>query len=101
MGPQAAAKHLLTGEWIDAEAAVRHGLALEVVPADQLMDRALAAARTIADQPPKALRATVALMRERRRASWDAAVQREYDDMAQLAGGEENIAAITKFFERG
>lgn len=101
MGPQAAAKHLLTGEWIDADAAVRHGLALEVVPADELMDRALAAARTIADQPPKALRATVALMRERRRASWDAAVQREYDDMAQLAGGEENIAAITKFFERG
>ena len=33
MGPQAAAKHLLTGEWIDAEAAVRHGLAFELVPA--------------------------------------------------------------------
>lgn len=101
MGPQAAAKHLLTGEWIDADAAVRHGLALEVVPADQLMERALSTARTIADQPPKALRATVALMRERRRASWGAAVQREYDDMAVLAGGEENIAAITTFFERG
>ena len=26
---------------------------------------------------------------------------REYDLMAQLAGGEENIAAITKFFEKG
>jgi enoyl-CoA hydratase/carnithine racemase len=100
MGPQAAAHHLLTGAWIDADAAVRHGLAIEVVPADELMDRAMAAARTLAEQPPKALRATVALMRERRRASWEAAVQREYDDMAQLAGGEENIAAITKFFER-
>ncbi len=101
MGPQAAAKHLLTGEWIDAEAAVRHGLALELVPADELMGRALGMARTIAGQPPQALRATVALMRERRRESWGSAVEREYAQMALLAGGEENIAAITRFFERG
>jgi hypothetical protein len=40
-------------------------------------------------------------MRERRRESWGAAVEREYDQMALLAGGEENIAAITRFFERG
>ena len=70
------------------------------MPADDLLPRALGLARTIADQPPTALRATVALMRERRRASWGAAVEREYDQMALLAGGEENIAAITKFFER-
>ena len=101
MGPQAAARYLLTGEWIDADAAVRHGLALEVVPDEELLDRAVAMARTIADQPPTAMRATVALMRERRRASWDAAVQREYDQMQQLAGGEENLAAITRFFEKG
>lgn len=101
MGPQVAARHLLTGDWIDAEAAVSHGLALEVVPAEDLLARAQRLARTLADQPPIALRATVALMRERRRASWGAAVEREYDEMARLAGGEENIAAITRFFERG
>lgn len=101
MGPQAAARYLLTGEWIDADAAVRHGLALEVVPAEELLDRAVAMARTIVEQPPTATRATVALMRERRRASWDAAVQREYDQMQRLAGGEENLAAITRFFEKG
>jgi enoyl-CoA hydratase/carnithine racemase len=101
MGPQAAARYLLTGEWIDADAAVRHGLALEVVPAEELLDRAVAMARTIAEQPPTAMRATVALMRERRRASWEAAVQREYDQMQRLAGGEENLAAITRFFEKG
>jgi len=100
MGPQAAALHLLTGEWIDADTAVRHGLALEVVPAEHLMQRALGLARTIADQPPTALRATVALMRERRQSSWSAAVEREYADMERLAGGEENIAAITRFFDR-
>ncbi len=99
MGPQAAARHLLTGEWIDADAAVRHGLALEVVPADELLGRAHVFARTLADQPPIALRATLALLRERRRASWGAAVAREYDEMARLAGGEENIAAISRFLE--
>ena len=74
---------------------------MELVPADELMGRALGMARTIAGQPPQALRATVALMRERRRESWGSAVEREYAQMALLAGGEENIAAITRFFERG
>ena len=58
-------------------------------------------ARTIAEQPPTAMRATVALMRERRRASWEAAVQRVYDQLQRLAGGEENLAAFTRFFEKG
>ncbi len=101
MGPQAAALHLLTGEWIDADSAVRLGLALEVVAPDRLVERALELARTIAGQPPIALRATVALMRDRRRASWNAALEREYEQMAQLAGGPENIAAISSFFDRG
>lgn len=101
MGPQAAARLLLTGAWIDAEAAVRHGLALEVVPGDELLERAHGLARALAEQPPMALRATLALMRESRRASWAAALEREYDEMARLAGGEENIAAIARFFERG
>ncbi len=101
MGPQAAAWHLLTGEWIDAESAVRHGIALHIVPAEELLSRALGVARTLADQPPTALRATVALMRERRRATWGAAIAREYDEMERLAGGEENIAAITRFFDQG
>lgn len=101
MGPQAAAWHLLTGDWIDAESAVRHGLALEVVPSGDLLTRAKLAARTLADQPPTALRTTVALMRERRRVSWSEAIEREYQEMAKLAGGEENVAAIARFFETG
>jgi enoyl-CoA hydratase/carnithine racemase len=100
MGPQAAAWHLLTGEWISAEDAVRHGLALRMVDSDQLLPEALSVARRLADQPPIALRTTTRLLRERRRQSWLDAIDREYLEFAQLAGGEENIAAITAFFER-
>ncbi len=100
MGPQAAAWHLLTGEWISAEDAVRHGLALRLVDTDELLPEALSVARRLADQPPIALRTTTRLLRERRRQSWLEAIDREYAEFAQLAGGEENIAAITAFFER-
>ena len=31
--------------------------------------------------------------------AWAAAVEREYSEFQRLAGGEENLAAITKFFE--
>lgn len=100
MGPQAAAWHLLTGEWISAEDAVRHGLALRMVDGDELVSEALSVARRLAEQPPIALRTTTRLMRERRRQSWLDAIDREYAEFALLAGGEENIAAITAFFER-
>lgn len=100
MGPQAAAWHLLTGEWISAEDAVRHGLALRMVDGDELLAEALSVARRLAEQPPIALRTTTRLLRERRRQAWLDAIDREYAEFAQLAGGEENIAAITAFFER-
>lgn len=43
---------LLTGRWFDAAEAHRWGLVNEVVPADQLMDRAWDLARLIASGPP-------------------------------------------------
>lgn len=98
MGPRAAAELVLTGRWMDAEEAVRHGLANRVVPAEELPGAAAALARGIAAQPPTALRRTTALLREGRR-GWSDAVAREYDAFAELAGGEENIAAITAFLE--
>lgn len=100
MGPQAAAWYLLTGDWLGAEDAVRHGLALRMVDADQLLDEAMSVARRLADQPPIALRTTTRLLRERRRESWLAAIDREFAEFEQLAGGEENLAAITSFFDR-
>ena len=100
MGPQAAARYLLTGDWISAEESVRLGLAWQVVDEESLVDEAMSLATRIAAQPPQALRATTRLLRERRGSTWDEALEREYTQMAQLAGGEENIAAITSFFDR-
>ena len=49
---------LLTGELIDAGAAVRAGLVNEVVPADQLMERAFTLGRACAEGGPEALART-------------------------------------------
>jgi enoyl-CoA hydratase/carnithine racemase len=52
-----AMKLLLTAEMIEAEEAVRIGLINEIVPAAELLDRALAIARTIAANSPVAVQA--------------------------------------------
>lgn len=49
---------LLTGEAIDAAAAAKWGLVNRVVPIDQLMDTALALARTVAANAPLAVQAS-------------------------------------------
>lgn len=99
MGPQAAARVLLEGGWLSAEDAVRHGLAARVVPSDELLSQATSLARRIAAQPPDALLTTTRLMRHERRDRWTAAMDREYAEFERLAGGEENLAAITAFFD--
>src|SRR5438105_29873 len=53
---------LLTGELIDAGEAHRTGLINEVIPTGQLLDRALALARTVAEGGPNALATTKSLL---------------------------------------
>lgn len=65
VGLGTAYKLLFTGELITAEEALRIGLVDEVVPADQLMERVQALAKTIASKSPVALR----LIKEAVRAS--------------------------------
>jgi enoyl-CoA hydratase/carnithine racemase len=100
MGPQAAAAFVLTGDWLSAEEARASGLVHRVVPAETLVDEALALAGRIAAQPRRALRTTTALLRAGRRERWLAAAEREYQAMAELAGGPETLAAIERFFAR-
>jgi len=58
LGPALAKEHLLTGEPITAEDALRFGLINRVVPADELQSTALDLARAIAANPPLAVRWT-------------------------------------------
>ncbi len=61
--PKVAAHAALTGEPLDAVTALRWGLVNEVVPADQVVDRALRLARQIAGNAPLAVRASKRIMR--------------------------------------
>src|SRR5437763_12370536 len=53
VGPKRALDMLLTGQAIDAQAALRDGLVSRVVPADKLDAETLAFAKQTADQPPQ------------------------------------------------
>lgn len=64
VGERMARYLLLTGELISAEEACRGGLINAVVPAGELMDRAMALARSLAEGGPNALTATKALLQK-------------------------------------
>ena len=100
MGPQNAARFVLTGDWMGAEEMVACNVAWKVVPADELLATALAVAAQIAAQPREATRTTTRLLRGTRREAWLAAAEREYGEMGRLAGSPENLAAIERFFRR-
>jgi methylglutaconyl-CoA hydratase len=62
VGERMARYLLLTGELIDAEEARRTGFINAVVPAEKLLDHALAWSRSLAEGGPKALAGTKALL---------------------------------------
>lgn len=100
MGMRAAARFVLTGDWLSAEEAAACGLVGEVVADDDLPSRAQELAARIAAQPPIALRTTTRLLHAGRTEAWVAAIERENAAFAELAGGPENLAAIEAFFSR-
>lgn len=71
VGYARAAEMLFTSRTLDAATALEWGLVNRVVPADRLMDEALATAEEVARQAPHALRMTKALLRQGRDASFD------------------------------
>jgi enoyl-CoA hydratase/carnithine racemase len=78
MGWQRAAHVLLTGQWIDAARAVELGLAIEVAPDEQVVDRTMQIAREIVTAGPLAsIVATKQLLVDGRRAVVAAARARE------------------------
>ena len=64
VGERMARYLLLTGEVIDAAEAARTGLINEVVPAGQLLDRALSWSKSLAEGGPEALARTKALLHQ-------------------------------------
>jgi enoyl-CoA hydratase/carnithine racemase len=94
MGWQRAAKVLFASAWVSAEELVSAGLALEVVPADEVVERTLALARTIAAMPLPSLLATKRLMLDAHAGAVARARQLEDDAFASLLGAAANTAAL-------
>ncbi len=86
MGWQRAAEVLLTSPWLSAGDAVDCGIALRVVPSDDLLPEALALASSIAAAPLVALRAIKATMLAGRADAVAAARAREESAFARVLG---------------
>ncbi len=95
-----AAELLMLGMPFDADAAHAMGLVNHVVPAEQVHETALAAARALAAKPPAALRATKALMKQALAASVDDAMAREIREFTERLGSAEAKEAFAAFLEK-
>ena len=100
-GWQRAAHLLFTEPWVDAERAVELGLALEVVPDDEVLERTMAIARTIATMPLASLVATKEMLVAGRIDALRAARLREERVFERLVGEAANAAALADFTGKG
>lgn len=82
IGPQRAAKMLLTGELISGEEAARIGLVLEATEEDKVLPTALQLAEKMAAQGPLAVRSCVRSLRMLHDEGMDRALWREADSQA-------------------
>jgi enoyl-CoA hydratase/carnithine racemase len=79
VGPQRAAELLFTARWVDADEAVRLGLAVRRCAPDELRHELMTLASQIAAHPPAAVAAAKRLLRAGRAEQAQAAMHREYD----------------------
>lgn len=100
VGLRTASEVLLSAEWIDADAAIRLGLATAAFDSDRLLAATVARARDMAKWPVTALQATKATLLAARRDEVLAAIEREMAGMMALAMSPANVEAVTAFMEK-
>lgn len=88
-GPARAKWLLMSGEKIDATTALAWGLAEWVIPLDDLQKRALALARTLAAQPPEAVRQAKKLVHVKLTQALQEGMRLELAAQTELFAGEE------------
>ena len=91
---------LLTGETIKAPEALSAGLITRVVPDMQLLETALATARTIAANAPISVRLVKQVMQRIYDLDLDAVLQLEVDGMLQCYNSEDMGEGIRSFIEK-
>jgi len=100
LGRQQASWFLLSSEWMSAEECLAAGLALEVLPPDELLPRATQRASTLAALPLASLVKTKALIMDPIRPQLRAAVRAENKGLAELSDGPANREALAAFREK-
>lgn len=95
---------LLTGRWFDAPEAKSWGLVNEILPADQLMDRAWELARLLASGPPLVYAAIKEIVRDAEDAKFQDAMnritKRQLDTIDTLYSSEDQMEGARAFAEK-
>ncbi len=100
VGASRAAELLFTGNVIGAEQAAEWGLISRVVPADTLMDEAMALAESIAAQPPQSLRLAKTLLRHGTLSSYDTIMEMSAASQALMHHTEDHIEGVDAILEK-
>ncbi|MCG7520324.1 carnitinyl-CoA dehydratase [Ruegeria sp. Ofav3-42] len=95
---------LLTGRWFDPQEAKNWGLVNEVMPGDQLMDRAWELARLLASGPPLVYAAIKEIVRDAEDSKFQDAMNRitgrQLPTVDTLYGSEDNLEGARAFAEK-
>jgi methylglutaconyl-CoA hydratase len=100
VGEKIARDLLLTGRIFDAEEGLRMGLLKEVVPAEQLMDRARELAAQLMENSPMSLAYTKRLLTDHARAELDAQIEAAIRENAGIRESADFREGITSFLEK-
>jgi enoyl-CoA hydratase len=100
VGRSRALRLMLTGELVKAREALAMGLVDEVVPAGQVVPRAMELARAIAANAPLAVRAYKRLAQTTARVPLDAAIEYETELFGPVWVSEDHEECVRAFFEK-
>jgi methylglutaconyl-CoA hydratase len=100
LGEKQARDLLLTGRIFDAAEAARLGLINEIVPAENLMERAQALASLLMQNSPSSLRATKQLLTDHARAELDSQIDAALRENAAIRATADFREGITSFLEK-
>ncbi len=100
VGPEHAAELFYTGRIVEAEEALSLGIVSRVVPHDQLIEKSLAFASQVANQPPTALAYTRRMLQHSQWASIEQQLEFEWPLQRDLLQGPEFTEAVAAFREK-
>ena len=99
VGARRATELLLTGRRVEADEALRMGIAHEVVPSGEELTAALDLARTVASGAPLAVMSTRATLRAGMAEAARAAMRHELSEQRALAGTHDAVEGVTAMLE--